>query len=428
MSWFATRSAMVSRGLMPARLGGNDGTSFEAVMREHSLNPPFQEPPTFFAPAERESSERLREVVARVGESPLLTGLLELLGGWVAVLNDKRQILAVNHALLHALGIERPEEVLGLRPGEVLNCVHAQDHPGGCGTSQFCATCGAAIAIVAALETHQTEQRECILSYHKGDQIVDRAFAVQACPVQLDGDNLLLICMRDVSDEKRRAALERTFLHDISNLLSAIQIGAGILRAEPDTQDANLIAHIRHATAELVREVRVQKLLAADDPSCRSVELASVRPVELLSQVCAVLRNHPAGRGQEIETIQPVENEPLQTDPCLLSRVLTNMVMNALEAGAPGDRIRVGATGDQASVEFFVWNKKTIDPSTALRVFQQYFSTQTEPGRGLGTFSMKLLGERILGGAVSFTSTPEAGTTFRIRLPRVFGVVLPSGG
>ena len=38
-------------------------------------------------------------------------------------------------------------------------------------------------------------------------------------------------------------------------------------------------------------------------------------------------------------------------------------------------------------------------------------------GRGIGTYSIRLLGERYLGGRVSFDSTPEAGTTFRIHLP-----------
>ena len=46
------------------------------------------------------------------------------------------------------------------------------------------------------------------------------------------------------------------------------------------------------------------------------------------------------------------------------------------------------------------------------------FSTKSSTGRGLGTYSMKLLGERYLGGAVSFSSSAEHGTVFTFELPR----------
>ncbi|MBK8046925.1 MAG: hypothetical protein IPK16_07250 [Anaerolineales bacterium] len=51
-----------------------------------------------------------------------------------------------------------------------------------------------------------------------------------------------------------------------------------------------------------------------------------------------------------------------------------------------------------------------------LQVFQRSFSTKGN-GRGLGTYSMKLLTERYLQGEVGFVSTPESGTTFFARFP-----------
>jgi len=69
-------------------------------------------------------------------------------------------------------------------------------------------------------------------------------------------------------------------------------------------------------------------------------------------------------------------------------------------------------------VSFHVWNQGEIPEGIALRVFQRYFSTKHGTGRGLGTYSMKLLGERYLGGRVVFTTEAAAGTTFRCNLPR----------
>ena len=64
-----------------------------------------------------------------------------------------------------------------------------------------------------------------------------------------------------------------------------------------------------------------------------------------------------------------------------------------------------------------VHNGEVIPPEVQARIFQRSFSTKARHGRGLGTYSMKLFGERHLGGEVSFKSTPQAGTEFAIVLP-----------
>ena len=53
-----------------------------------------------------------------------------------------------------------------------------------------------------------------------------------------------------------------------------------------------------------------------------------------------------------------------------------------------------------------------------MRIFQRYYSTKGEPGRGLGTYSMKLFGEQYLGGEVRFDTSESEGTVFSLRLPR----------
>jgi sensor histidine kinase regulating citrate/malate metabolism len=53
-----------------------------------------------------------------------------------------------------------------------------------------------------------------------------------------------------------------------------------------------------------------------------------------------------------------------------------------------------------------------------MRIFQRNYSTKSDSGRGLGTYSMKLFGETYLGGKVDFTSSESEGTTFHLRLPK----------
>ena len=59
-----------------------------------------------------------------------------------------------------------------------------------------------------------------------------------------------------------------------------------------------------------------------------------------------------------------------------------------------------------------------MPPKVQLQVFQRSFSTKGL-GRGLGTYSMRLLTQRYLGGTVSFSSKEGEGTEFRARYPRV---------
>ena len=52
-----------------------------------------------------------------------------------------------------------------------------------------------------------------------------------------------------------------------------------------------------------------------------------------------------------------------------------------------------------------------------LQVFRRSFSTKAGAGRGVGTYSARLLTERYLGGALRFRSEDGEGTTFVVTLP-----------
>jgi PAS domain-containing protein len=86
---------------------------------------------TYFAPARRAGEAELRREIDFVAGSPVMTVLLRTANGLLAVLNVDRQVIAVNDAFLKELGIGDPRAVFGLRPGEVIQCFHADDMPGG---------------------------------------------------------------------------------------------------------------------------------------------------------------------------------------------------------------------------------------------------------------------------------------------------------
>lgn len=369
---------------------------------------------TFFAPAERASARALARAIQTVMSSPLVGALLEKMGGVVVILNRERQVLAVNHALLDLLALDDAESLLGLRPGEVLQCVHANDMPGGCGTSRFCATCGAALAIVASQKESQRVIRECVMRATRRGKPVDLDFRVSAETILIEDQPFTLLLLEDVSAEKRRLALERTFFHDISNTISALTLTAELLSADWPGSPVN---RLQHLVSHLAREVEIQKFLTRDqaDDFRLTPEPTSVQ--FLLSELHRIITMHPASQGRHVRIANPMLDREMTTDVTLVLRVLNNMALNALEATPEGREIRIAATPQKHHVTFQVWNQKPIPPLIAGRIFQRYFSTKSGQGRGVGTFSMKLFAEKYLQGHVAFSSTPHEGTTFTLQLP-----------
>jgi sensor histidine kinase regulating citrate/malate metabolism len=92
------------------------------------------------------------------------------------------------------------------------------------------------------------------------------------------------------------------------------------------------------------------------------------------------------------------------------------MVKNALEASDSGQTVTLSCGVEGNCVWFEVHNPAFMPRNVQLQIFQRSFSTKGD-GRGLGTYSIKLLTEQYLGGSVSFASSPEAGTAFRVFYP-----------
>ena len=84
-----------------------------------------------------EPSELSHQVMT-ISEPVKLNNLLDMVPDIVMILNSQRQIIYCNISLLNFLGYGSQGEVIGKRPGEVLNCIHAFENEYGCGSTEFC--------------------------------------------------------------------------------------------------------------------------------------------------------------------------------------------------------------------------------------------------------------------------------------------------
>jgi sensor histidine kinase regulating citrate/malate metabolism len=92
------------------------------------------------------------------------------------------------------------------------------------------------------------------------------------------------------------------------------------------------------------------------------------------------------------------------------------MAKNALEASDTGHTVTFACGPCAQGVYFSVHNPTFMPRSVQLQIFQRSFSTKGN-GRGLGTYSMKLLTENYLHGRIEFTTDPNTGTTFTAIYP-----------
>jgi signal transduction histidine kinase len=374
---------------------------------------------------ERASPAQLEAEVRAVSQSPIVSALLEAADTGLLVLNRERQILATNRApLLENLRHERRS--IGLRPGEFFSCPLAAE--AGCGEGTHCLACGTLQAVTQSQAGRRTVEQECLLTTGRGTNATPLELNVRATQVDIDGKDYTVVSLRDISHEKRRQALERIFFHDILNTLSALSNWTHLLNNSSGERLDRARERISRLVGQLEREIHLQRtLLEAEQGTLRPQRIA-ITPATLLADLQAMFADTQAAQQRTLTVEDRCPGLELVTDPVLLGRVLTNMVKNAFEATPTGGQVRLwcereagprasGEPEPREAVAFHVHNAGEIPPAVAARVFQRAFTTKAGTGHGLGTYGMRLLGERYLGGKVSFTTSAADGTVFSIRLP-----------
>ncbi|MEJ2199759.1 MAG: PAS domain-containing protein [Desulfuromonadaceae bacterium] len=175
---------------------------------------------TCFASPQRDTKNQLARQQQALLNAPFIVDILNTLPDMMLVLNEQRQIVVANDLLLKALGMDL-SQLTGMRPGEALHCIHSEEGPHGCGTAEACAACGAVLTILASQKSGQQKEGECRLVHSlNGTGALD--LAIQVTPLQIEETSFTVVALKDISSEKRRKVLERTFFHDILNMIGGI--------------------------------------------------------------------------------------------------------------------------------------------------------------------------------------------------------------
>ena len=349
-----------------------------------------------------------------------LTALLEAIPDMALVLDSERRAVAANRQALATLG-KLEDQLVGLRPGDILGCVGVAEAPDGCGTGARCGLCGALKAILACQLTGEKSSREARIMVG-GASVSALDLLVTVNPATVECQPMTVCVLRDISDVKRREILENLFFHDIMNTVGGIHGLAEMLadtsRVLPPAKERDCRQGMARLSGRLIEEIIHQRdLLAAEHgvfvPRIEEFDLPTV-----LRDVRELYASHPVARNRFLEIAVEDAVGALRSDETIVRRVLGNLVKNALEATPEGGTVRISCRDLGQRVALEVNNPGVMPVEVRLQVFQRSFSTKADRGRGIGTYSVKLFVERYLKGTVGFTSAEPGGTTFSVTLPR----------
>lgn len=346
-----------------------------------------------------------------------LTVFFDAIPATLLVLNRSRQLIFANHALLRQLGMKNCRALCGKRPGEIFNCAHALTEPGGCGTTAFCRYCGAFRAMVRSYGGKQITENCRIMLAGKGRKPKALDLKITATPMKLHGMNITVFYAQDITHQLRRDALERVFFHDILNTAGAARGYLEILSDPARRADARALTDTAlDISTRLVHELQNQRTLLSAERGDLKTAPRRINAADAIKRAAREYDGHPLAGSIAVKADLREAGFDLNADPALLDRVLDNLVKNALEASKAGQTVTLRAARAGGKGLFSVHNESTMPDAAQKQVFHGSFSTKGA-GRGLGTYSVRLLTEGYLGGKISFSSSEKEGTSFTVSLP-----------
>lgn len=366
--------------------------------------------------SEREPLEAIIKSRISLEKIEYMKDLLSSMSYIICILNQKNQIVFFNEYIVEKYGLDLETDVLGIRPGEVFKCVNANNDTGGCGTTEKCQYCGAYKAFMECWEEERKVVSECRIIRDSGANTVQLDLEITATPFRHEGDKYLIVSMQDITDQKRKELFERIFFHDIINVAGGL---SNILQLFPSFTDEEREEYLPIASSlsnQIIDEIRAQQQVVKAEKGELEVEKHTINAEKFLEKIMDQIRFNHVAFEKEIEIIDETDNISFVSDEVLLTRVLINMAKNALEAISRGQKIKISAKLSENKIRFEVFNATYMKREVQLQLFQRSFSTKGN-NRGVGTYSMKLLGERYLNGQVGFESLPESGTIFFIEIP-----------
>jgi signal transduction histidine kinase len=207
--------------------------------------------------------------------------------------------------------------------------------------------------------------------------------------------------------------------HDLRNPLEVILMTADLLRDNADPQVGKSALRL-HKSGTRMRQI-IDELLDMSRARLGGGIPIQRQSVDLLAIAKTAVAEAEAGhpdRSLELHCEHDLRGE---WDGGRLEQVLSNLLANAIRHGDPQSPVVVGVCGEPDAVVISVHNQGHIVDEMLPQLFEPFQASRESRARGDGLGLGLYIVQQIVfahEGRVEVRSTPSAGTTFVVHLPR----------
>lgn len=375
-----------------------------------------KKPDTKYAPAERVSIDDIRASYHALKNDPVLKMFQEAMPDLAMIINKQRQLVYANSNLVKFLDIEDVQLPLGQRLGNLINCIHSDDQPSGCGTTEACKFCGVVNAILQSQVSNKPIIKEARITAINEVDIISYDLKVKASPLFYHGEEFTIVSISDISDHKRRAILEQSYMNGVMDAASELNhVVSTIKKDDLNSDNLSIIENAEKVNHDLMDDLLAQKMLNDAEEGTLIVKPSKTNTVQIIRDLSLYLVNQKVTTNRKFFIDPFTHSISFITDIVILKRILINILNNAFEAPNPEMEVRIGAKLNDRFVRFWIYNGQQLTEEATHQIFQRSFSTKGK-NRGLGTYMARLLVGKYLKGKITFKSD-NMGTTFFIEVP-----------
>jgi signal transduction histidine kinase len=222
----------------------------------------------------------------------------------------------------------------------------------------------------------------------------------------------------DVRKQERQAMFGRIaagLVHDLSHPVQNIVNNAKLVHRmfnDPDYRETFKNTVEREASV-IKRVLEDLRNLARPIP----LERFPVDINRVVTEAVETMQQHAETAGLTLRAELTEEHAFIEGDAFALGRVYRNLILNAIQATAPGGLVVVATEATAERVQIRVYDTGCGIPADRLGAIFEDFVTTKRRGLGLGLAISKKIAEQ-LGGQISVASEVGKGTTFVLDFPR----------
>jgi len=243
-----------------------------------------------------------------------------------------------------------------------------------------------------------------------------------------EGARLLSGTIQDITDrmalEHLRADIDSIIRHDLKTPLNGIINLPQLMKTAENLTEVQVefLQFIEDSGRNMLRQIDMSLDLMKIERGQYVCAPATFDLLPSLREILRLLRE--SARSKRVEMAVDIDGQPLTEQSVfpvwgeerLYHPLLSNLLVNALEASPTGERIDVRLEGGQ-NARIVIRNRGAVPEELRERFFEKYATSGKSTGTGLGTYSAMLFARAQQGSVELDTGEPDA-TTVRVCLPR----------